>query len=42
MREILRRLNDIHNEKLNSTPVIYRKDNLKIYRHTLEKSPKEK
>jgi hypothetical protein len=36
MREILRRLADIHNEKLNNVPVVYRKNNIKIYKHTVE------
>jgi hypothetical protein len=34
MREIVRRLADIHNQKLNTVPVVYRKNNLKVYRHS--------
>lgn len=33
MREIVRRLTDFHNQKLNSIPVIYRNNNVKVYRH---------
>jgi uncharacterized protein (UPF0128 family) len=36
MREILRRLADIHNQKLNAVPVVYRNNNLKVYRHTTD------
>ena len=35
MREILRRLADFHNQKLNSPPVIYRNPNIKVYKHSL-------
>lgn len=34
LRELVRRLSDIHNQKLNAVPVVYRNNNLKVYRHT--------
>lgn len=37
MREMLRRLQDIHNSKLNSLPNVYRRDNIKVYKQTVEK-----
>ncbi len=34
LRELVRRLSDIHNQKLNAVPVVYRNSNLKVYRQT--------
>jgi hypothetical protein len=33
MREMVRRLADIHNKKLNAVPVIYRNTNVKVYKY---------
>lgn len=38
MREMLRRLQDIHNSKLNSLPNVYRRDNVKVYKLNSEKN----
>jgi hypothetical protein len=34
IRELVRRLSDVHNQKLNAVPVVYRNNNLRVYRHT--------